>query len=192
MVLAKIVLMAAMVVGSGYAMGAMPSAPTSQPATQVTDPKQVIVDFLKGLEQLPVQEHQGHKCGKAFKATLSESVSDSAVEAYSTMYGRGLANMSAEEIATLRESLVAAWTAMINYYRGYLMYDKAQDVISISMSGSNKPKPFRRVIPTSGPAYPGPVEVLVECVQEKGIWKINNLRLLPLGREKAPAADPKK
>jgi hypothetical protein len=190
MILAKLILMVAMVSGNSNAVGAVPtSAPTSQPATQVTEPKQVIVDFLKGLEQLPVEERKGHARGNTFKAELSKYVSDAAVDSYSTLYGRGLANLSAEEIATLRESLVAAWASLIHYYQGYLMYDKARNVLSISMPGSTKPKPFRMVVPSSGPAYPGPVEVMVECIQENGVWKVNNVRLLPLARNKLPKND---
>lgn len=189
MILAKLILAAAMVVSVGGAPVATTTAPTSKPATQATDPRQLIVAFLKGLEQLPEEERQGHQCGSAFKTQLSHDVADQAVDAYSTRYGRGLANLSEEEAQILRESLVAAWTAMVNYYRGYLMYDKARDVLSISMPGSTQPKPFRMVVPTSGPAYPGAVEFVVECVQEKGGWKVNSVRILPLGRKVEPAGN---
>ena len=188
MILAKLILAAAMVVSVGGAPVATTTAPTSKPATQATDPRQLIVAFLKGLEQLPEEERQGHQCGSAFKTQLSHDVADQAVDAYSTRYGRGLANLSEEEAQILRESLVAAWTAMVNYYRGYLMYDKARDVLSISMPGT-QPKPFRMVVPTSGPAYPSSVEFVVECVQEKGVLKVNSVRILPLGRKVEPAGN---
>jgi hypothetical protein len=189
MVLTKMVLTAAMIAGGVCMVGTAPTSspvtvPMSGPASQAADPRQVIVEFLKGLEALPAQEHQGAACGRAFKTALSQYVSDEAVDAYSTRYGRGLANLSATEATSLRESLVAAWTSMIYFYQGKLMYDKPGKVTSISMLGAKGPKPFRMTIPTSGPEYPGPVDVLVESVQENGVWKINNVRLLPLGREK--------
>lgn len=192
MILAKMILMAAMVVSGeqgAVATSGPASRPAGEPTTQVTGPKQVIVAFLKDLEQLPVEERKGHACGRTFKTRLSEYVSDAAIDSLSTMYGRGLANLSKEEIATLRESLVSAWTSMIHYYQGFLMYDKIRDVLSISMPGSTAPKPVRMVVPSSGPAYPGPVEVMVECIQENSVWKVNNVRLLPLGRHKPPKAE---
>jgi hypothetical protein len=189
MVLTKMILAAAMVAGGVCMVGTVPTSspvtmPTSGPASRATDPRQVIVEFLKGLEALPAQEHQKGMCGRTAKTMLSQYVSDEAVDAYSTRYGRGLANLSAEEATKLREALVSAWTSMVYFYQGKLVYDKSRDVISISMAGAKEPKPFRMVVPTSGPEYPGPVEVLVETVQEKGVWKINNVRLLPLGRDK--------
>jgi hypothetical protein len=159
----------------------LPAGTTTQPATQpakVQSPADVTETFLKGLEEmLTAEEKRDRSRAREVKTELSRYVAEETVNKTAVHYGFGGVDLTAENNLTVRQGMVSAWAAVINYYRGHLDYSRLKTLIPILKTAEKDL--MRIVVPATGPAYPNQTSILVICVKERNEWKVKLVGLIP-------------
>jgi hypothetical protein len=168
-------------------------AATSQPATTqgVSVPAKTAENFLKGLEQFLALEHRNRQEADLVLGETSDSISDEPLTSAVALKGHRLSDLSEEEVNLSRKELASTWAAIINFYTGFINYNQAK---ILSFPGSPKPNSLsgltQVLFPAANPAFPRPVNILINLIPEKNTWKVKSIILLS-ARPKPPQTQPK-
>jgi hypothetical protein len=157
-------------------------AASTQPATtQATAlPAKYAETFLKGLEQFLALEHRNRQEADLVLRETSKSISDEPLTSAVALKGHRLSDLSEEEANLERKELASAWSAIINFYTGFIDYSKIKVLSFPALATPNSPPALIQVLfPAANPVFPRPVNILIILIQEKNTWKVKLITLLP-------------
>ncbi len=166
-------------------MGVCPVGGQTRPTTATPRstplPAQKAEEFLKGLEKFLALEHRNRKESDQVLWETSKIISDEPLTSAVAMVGLRLADIPEEKANLARKELAGSWSAIINFYTGFIDYDKMK---VLNFSASSKPNPVLTtahvIFPALNPAFPRPVHILITMVLENNSWKVKSITLLPV------------